>query len=530
MKLILALIIALGAIAVYAQAPDIQWQNTIGGGENDYLHTMQQCSDGGYILGGYSKSNISPDKTENCIGSNDYWVVKLDSLGEIDWQNTIGGSGPDYLNSIQQTFDNGFILGGQSSSGISGDKTEPLLGGGYSDYWVVKIDSIGNIQWQNTIGGDNYDYLYTIKQTSDSGYVLGGYSSSNISFDKTENCMGDKDFWVVKLNTIGNIEWQNTIGGNGEDEFHALQQTIDGGYVVAGWSSSGISGDKTDSCRGERDFWVVKLDETGQLIWQRTVGGSGDDYLHTVIQIKDGGYILGGYSESGISGDKTDYCRGFFDYWLVKLDVSGNIVWQRTIGGDSPDQLFSIYQTSDYGLILGGHSQSDISGEKTENSMGNGDYWIVKLNSSGNILWQSTIGGFSNYDLCYTANQTFDGGYILGGESNSNISGDKTENSMGGIDYWVIKLYPDTGIVVSTDQVENDKNVLAYPNPCSVKLIIEAESFNHVDIVNISGQVVKSMDIFENRTLINIADLSEGVYILKLTSNKEIFIKKFIKD
>ena len=165
--------------------PTIQWQNTIGGSGYDYLHSIQQTSDGGYVLGGTSNSNISGDKTDSSQGSYDYWVVKLDASGVIQWQNTIGGSGFDRLFSIQQTSDGGYVLGGYSYSNISGDKTENSQGS--ADYWVVKLDSSGTIQWQNTIGGSGWDMLYSIQQTSDGGYVLGGYSDSNISGDKTEN-------------------------------------------------------------------------------------------------------------------------------------------------------------------------------------------------------------------------------------------------------------------------------------------------------------------------------------------------------
>ena len=154
------------------QAQEIEWQNTIGGNYTDQLYSIQQTTDGGYILGGWSESYISGDKTENSFGGSDYWVVKLDSIGNIQWQNTIGGNSGDGLYSVQQTTDGGYILGGVSTSNISGDKTENSQG--YIDYWVVKLDASGNIQWQNTIGGNSDDYLTSIQQTTDGGYILGG--------------------------------------------------------------------------------------------------------------------------------------------------------------------------------------------------------------------------------------------------------------------------------------------------------------------------------------------------------------------
>ncbi|QQR96354.1 MAG: hypothetical protein IPJ93_07000 [Bacteroidota bacterium] len=227
------------------QAQEIEWQNTIGGNYTDQLYSIQQTTDGGYILGGWSESYISGDKTENSFGCSDYWVVKLDSIGNIQWQNTIGGNSGDGLYSVQQTTDGGYILGGVSTSNISGDKTENSQG--YIDYWVVKLDASGNIQWQNTIGGNSDDYLTSIQQTTDGGYILGGSSNSNISGDKTENSQGDYDYWVLKLDPTGNIQWQNTIGGSINDQLYSIQQTIDGGYILGGWSNSNISGDKTEN-------------------------------------------------------------------------------------------------------------------------------------------------------------------------------------------------------------------------------------------------------------------------------------------
>jgi hypothetical protein len=188
------------------------------------LQSIKQTSDGGFILGGSSDSNISGDKTENCLGGTDYWMVKTDAMGTIQWQNTIGGSGYEYLFSIEQTTDGGYILGGYSSSNISGDKSENSIGG--NDYWIVKTDSTGNVQWQNTIGGSSSDILYSINQTTDEGFILGGYSLSNITGDKTENNLGGRDYWIVKTDSTGNIQWQNTIGGSSNDQLQSINKPL----------------------------------------------------------------------------------------------------------------------------------------------------------------------------------------------------------------------------------------------------------------------------------------------------------------
>ncbi len=270
-KIFLSFLIILTTFSALPQVA-IEWQRTIGGSGYDYLRSVQQTFDGGYILGGWSNSNISGDKTENSQGATDYWVVKTDSAGNIQWQKTIGGSGYDWLLSIQQTTDGGYILGGTSDSNTSGDKTENSKG--YRDYWILKSDSAGNIQWQKTIGGSNYDELSCIKQTTDGGYILGGKSNSDMSGDKTENSNGGWDYWIVKTDSMGNIQWQNTIGGGGYDYLWYLKQTADSGYILGGMSASFISGDKTDNSKGSHDYWIIKTNVGGTIQWQKTIGGS----------------------------------------------------------------------------------------------------------------------------------------------------------------------------------------------------------------------------------------------------------------
>ncbi len=453
----------------------------------DELNSIQQTSDGGYILGGWSYSNISGDKTEVSQGVTDYWVVKLDASGDIMWQNTIGGGSHEELNSVQQTIDGGYILCGFSQSDIYGDKTENSQGG--SDYWIVKLDELGNVSWQNTIGGNHIDVLNSIQQTIDGGYILGGWSYSNISGDKAENRQGSvgNDYWVLKLDAIGNITWQNTIGGNGKDELYSIRQTVDGGYILGGWSHSNISGDKTEASQGVDDYWVVKLDASGDILWQNTIGGNSTDWLSSIQQTIDGGYILGGISASNISGDKTENSQGGQDYWIVKLDADGNISWQNTIGGNGSEVFNSIQQNIDGGYILGGYSNSNISGDKTENSQGGFDYWVVKLDASGNILWQNTIGGSSS-DWLSSVQQTSDGGYILAGSSNSEISNDKIENSLGGLDYWVVKLAPEIGCLASGIAFYTQAEIDAFPtNYPGCTQILGDVTISDGDITNLNG-------------------------------------------
>lgn len=417
-------------------AQELEWQNTIGGTDDEIIYSIRKTTDNGFICGGWSSSNISPDKTEDCIGIADYWVVKLDSNGIIQWENTIGGTANDVLRVVEQSYDGGYICGGYSLSPISGDKTEGNIG---YDYWIVKLDSLGNIEWENTIGGSDTDVLNAIKPTIDGGFICGGYSVSNASIDKSEMCLGLYDYWVVKLNSTGQIEWENTLGGYGEDEMFDIIQAIDGGYVCAGSSKSLASMDKSEDSPG-RNFWIVKLDVNGFIQWENTIQTAGGDILMSIKQTLDAGFICGSYSDSPIGFDKTEDTHGSNDIWIVKLDSLGNIQWQNTIGTQYPDHLWSVDQTDDQGYICGGYSSCNINGDKTENRIGGAeDFWILKLDSTGKILWQNTIGGVDPEHL-YSIINCSDDSYIAAGFSYSNISGDKTENSIGGMDYWVIKI------------------------------------------------------------------------------------------
>ncbi|MBF9253530.1 DNRLRE domain-containing protein [Pontibacter sp. 172403-2] len=419
------------------------WDKTLGGSVSDDLSTIVATADEGFLLGGYSNSNKSGDKSQDSKGGDDYWIVKLNADGTKAWDKTIGGNGDDQLTSMQQTSDGGYILGGTSYSDKSGDKSEENKQTGYysTDYWVVKLNAAGEKEWDKTIGGNSDDQLTFLQQTDDDGYILGGTSFSNKSGDKTqsnnddcdENGCSSTDYWVVKLNVDGNKEWDKTIGGNNFDHLTSLQQTNDRGYILGGFSFSDKSGDKTENSKGVFDYWIVKLDPDGTKSWDKTIGGDGSDYLQSLQQTSDGGYIAGGDSNSDISGDKTEGSEGIDDFWIVKLSAEGNKEWDKTIGGNYSDQLTSLQQTSDRGFLLGGYFYSDISGT---------DFWIIKLNPDGIKSWDKAIGGNSN-DILQSLLQTSDGSYIAGGYSDSDASGDKTENSKGGPDYWVVKLNND---------------------------------------------------------------------------------------
>ncbi len=441
---------------ITAQTPDIEWQSSYGGLNGDNLSEMKQTADGGFILAGTSYSGISGIKTEAGFGNGDYWIIKIDALGNIEWQNTIGGTVNDFLTCIDLTDDGGYIIGGYSNSPVSGDKSENGLG--YFDFWILKLDVNGEIVWQNTLGGNSFDALITLKQTLDGGYILGGNSSSGISFDKTAGSFGFDDYWVVKLDNTGNIIWQQTLGGTSVDILTDLQLTNDNGFIIAGHSISGISPLKSEGLIGEYDCWIIKLSEEGSLEWENTIGGNKADYVYSIKQTTDNGFILGCTSESEISGDKNENSWKS-DYWILKVDLSGNIVWQNTINASGYDAIHEVIETVNGNFVVGGVSGSKLSGDKTEDKIGSDDFWIVQLDEVGNMGWQNTIGGV-NADVLNSLKQLFDGSIACAGSSQSGINGDKTSINYGSDDFWFLKLFPEecyipTGIY--TDNITTTK-------------------------------------------------------------------------
>jgi hypothetical protein len=235
--------------------------------------------------------------------------VKLSATGAIQWQKCLGGSGWDVATSIQQTSDGGFIVAGRTNSN-DGDVTGNH---GNDDFWVVKLSATGEIQWQKSLGGSNDDWATSIQQTSDGGFIVAGSTDSNDG-DVTGN-HGNDDFWVAKLSSTGAIQWQKSLGGSGDELAESTQQTSDGGFIVTGWTTSN-DGDVTGN-HGGKDFWVVKLSSTGAIQWQKSLGGSGTDVAESIQQTSDGGFIVAGYTASN-DGDVTGN-HGYDDFWVVKL-------------------------------------------------------------------------------------------------------------------------------------------------------------------------------------------------------------------
>lgn len=415
----------------------LSWANAYGGLEAESFTSIIPTPDGGYLLGGHSLSPNSGDKTQDGRGNNDFWIVKTDASGRKIWDKRFGGINHDYLNQIITTSDGGYLLGGSSTSGQGGDKSQSSRGS--QDYWVVKINSAGVKQWDRRFGGSGYDDLRKIMQIKTGEYILAGFSDSPVSGDKSQASRGSRDYWVLKINASGAKLWDNRYGGNLTDNLEAFSQTSDGGYVLAGSSASGINGDKTQASRGNNDYWLVRINSNGQKLWDKRFGGTGDDQLFAMELTPSGDLYLAGHSTSGKNGEKSENTRGRKDFWLLKVSNTGQKLWDRRFGGSNDDELRSLLLTSDGGCLLGGKSASPISGDKSQVSQGSTDYWVVKTAAGGTKLWDKRYGGSAAEELRAIVT-TSEGGYLLAGRSDSGISGDKSQPSQGGTDYWAVNL------------------------------------------------------------------------------------------
>ncbi len=501
-------------LSLKAQAPAIEWQKSLGGSGDDIAYCIQQTSDGGYIVAGYGYGN-GGDITGN-HGGYDYWIVKLTSSGLIQWQKSLGGSNWEFAYSIVQTTDSGYIVAGYSQS-TDGNVT---YNNGLADFWIVKLSNSGNLQWQKSFGGSQNDIANSIIQTTDGGYIIAGSSTSNDGDVFGHHGSTDfADFWIVKINDTGVIQWQKSLGGSNNEEAYSIKQTFDGGYIVTGYTTSN-DGDVI-GYHGFSDRWVIKLSSSGDIQWQKCLGGAIDERGLCIQQTIDGGYIVTGASNSN-DGDVSGN-QGGLDFWVVKLSSIGDIQWQKCLGGTNDDGSASIQQTSDGGYITAGMTESnneDVAGN--HGIVGSDDYWVVKMTSKGDIQWQKCLGG-NNIDEALSIKQTYDKGYIVAGFSKSN-DGNVTGNH-GNYDYWIVKLESNEEITT----ISNTPAMSITPNPTKGCITISPSNNVNIKVYNTLGQLIKTANNTDN---ISISEFPTGLYFVRLFNEQGEMIhqEKVIKE
>ncbi len=478
-------------IASSQTAPNIEWSKCYGGSGSDYGHVIRQTADGGFMAFG---SIDSPnDQIPGFHENQDVWIAKLSPEGNIEWQRCYGGTETDGPSVMQLTPDNGciFIASTTSDDGdVSG-----YHGNSWYDVWVVKLDSVGNIEWQKCLGGTESEIGRSVSLTDDGGYVLASDTYSTDG-DLTGNVnLGGTDLWIVKLDASGNIVSQKCFGGTLNEFGHSAQQTPDGGYIV-GASSYSSDGDLTLN-QGSKDIWVLKLGSNLSIEWQKTYGGSEIETIslgNVIHQTIDGGYAFAAGTSSN-DGDVTNN-HGNSDLWLVKLDATGGIEWQKCFGNTDYDSGVGLHQTNDQTYFVYGSNS--------------GDFWLLKISESGDLIWDKSVGGTYADELrgaCITA----DGGYAAIGRTVS-TNGDVSGNH-GGNDVWIVKL---TGAMGIEDKNEFEQIEL-HPNPLIDNRIVNLQTFNsycEIKINRINGGLVSEFKLAPNQKTLDLSVLDVGVYLM----------------
>ncbi|MBT7850700.1 MAG: hypothetical protein HN714_04170 [Formosa sp.] len=412
-------------------AIEIDFITTLGGSKNESAKAVINTTDGGYAILGHVQS-MDGDVTNKPNESYDYWLLKYTSTNQLEWQKTFGGSADDRGADLIQTSDGGYAVIGKSKS----NDLNVSENAGYDDFWISKLDTSGSISWEYSFGFAGSDTPYSIIQTNDNGYLLSGVldvSASNGQGDRNSiaNRHAGGDYWVIKLNASGVKQWSKYYGGSFTDTAYDAIQTNDNGYIIIGSSDSNDV--DISNNHGTYDFWVIKISETGALVWEKSYGGSEIDEAHAIGQTIDGNYLIVGDTRS--SDLDISQNEGAADLWVIKITPEGALLWEKTLGGSSFDVGRSISKTQDHGFLISGSSRSTDG--NLETNKGQNDAWIVKINSSGNLEWQKTIGG-SEVDFFYDAVELSDQTVVAVGDSNSSNE-DITENK-GFTDLLILKL------------------------------------------------------------------------------------------
>jgi len=392
---------------------EIDFIRTYGGSNEDDAVSVASSIDGGYVILGSTQSNDG-DIVDKTSTDSDYWVLKVDPQGEIQWSRTYGGSGDERASSISRTSDGGYIISGHSRSSdgdVSGNE-------GFHDYWILKIDAFGNILWDRNFGFAGSDQAFEVFETNDGGYFATGFldiTASNGQGNDGRNGVrhGVGEFWAIKMDVNGNRIWRRFFGGTNNDRSYDALQTSDGGFLLAGASESDDF-DITDG-KGSYDFWVVRIDQDGDLVWTKSFGGSEIEIGYDAAHTSDGNYVMVGDTRS--SDQDITNPLGNADSWVVKFDDTGAMIWQKTFGGSSFESARSITPLANGNYIVSGSTRSD-NGDVTSNN-GQNDAWAFIIDEAGTMQFQVSVGG-SDLDFANDAMETSDSKIIIVGNSESN--------------------------------------------------------------------------------------------------------------
>ena len=516
-KFISVIIPLLFSINLMAQAvPTIDWKKCFGGLGNQAFYDIRQTPDGGYIATG----SFEPQHFDSIpFLSTQVWVVKFDEASNIEWENTYGGSGYESGIAIEFTSDGGYLIAGSTTTvgGATG------FHGSY-DYWIMKLNGEGDLQWEKALGGSSAEVPVDIISTSDGNFLIAGKTSSidgDVNGFHIPYYYGD-DYWVIKINPAGDILWSKCYGGYVYDIPGSVIETTDGNYVIAGYTNS-VDGDVTVQ-HGSYDAWIIKIQPDGDLIWQKSFGSGPEDYAYSIIEDENNDLVFAGHSRSNYTG-----YHGGFDYWMVKLNKNGKLKWSNVFGGSKQDYGTEIAVLQDGSYVIGGWSHSldgDVVG-----SHKHVDYWIAGVNVEGNLLWTDALGG-KNGDYMYCIAPTSDNGFIISGSSYSN-NGNVTDNFTNTGEAWTVKMNYSGEELKQTPNPAKSLFSL-YPNPFTQVLNITCnQTVTYpvmIQIRNVTGQVIQEEIIYSDFASIRTEILIPGIYFVEIQYGSEKIVQKVVKE
>ena len=500
---------------LFAQAPKIEWQKCFGGIYNEGFSSITQTSDGGFVSVGVKETYTDLEA----------WIIKLNKSGSIQWQRALPGViGGDEFYSVTRTYDKGCIVAGQGFTPCQ--KSSEDHGG--RDFWVIKIDSNGSNEWENCFGGIDYDYAFSVFQTSDSEYVAAGSTVSQSG--DVSGYIGQKDYsedgWIIGINSQGNLKWQKCLAAYSHYWYpftttQSIIQTSDGGFAVAGYAWNMDQAYPQPNALPS-DAYIGKLDSSRNIVWWTYIGGSKNDIARSIVQTSNGELIIAGYTESNdkdVAGN-----HGGRDAWVVKLNDSGKVIWQKCLGGSGKDQANSIISLSNGNLLVAGQTNS-TDGDVSSNH-GNDDAWLIELDSLGNIQWQKCYGGSSD-DVATSLVQTFDGGYIFSGTTYSNdgdVSG--KHGDMYSTDGWIVKLnFP--SYVQEQSTLSQTLSLSTFPNPATNIITLAYDlskpSSVEISIYSVTGERMKeiqeaSVENGHHEAALDLSGFPDGTYFISVSA------------
>jgi len=510
------LIFILSGFVLSAQPPTLEWQRCYGGSDYEDGTSIISAVDS-YIIFGRARS-IDGDVIGH-HGADDYWAVKLDTTGNIIWQRALGGSAVDFPSSAVKIDGNEILFAGFSFS-YDGDVTNNH---GNSDVWIVCLDSLGSIVFEKSYGGSDFEGGTYIVKNSSGGFVFSTTTYSN-GGDITFN-HGASDIWLVNTDSSGNINWQITIGGTADDYCKGFLKTLNNDYLILGEVYS-TDGDITTIPKGGKDYWLCRVDSLGNIKWQKNYGGSSDDEIMDASESSDGGFLVVGRSSS-IDGDVIGN-HGYNDFWLIKTDSMGNLVWRKSYGGSRLDDAWSINTADDNGILIAGISSSYDGDVNSAIDTFSENIWIIMLDSLGNIIWNKSIGG-SGVDLAESITSTSDSGIAILGYSGSN-DGDVSGNH-GATDLILVKLKPSDTKVTNNSSPINEFNLSYTQDKLIVAEFISTTfSIAEIKFFDIAGRMIYSEKFLANpgSNQLTFQLAGKGVYLGDLFVDNSSTIRKII--